>query len=119
MEIIAATLNNDPLSSKNISFEGKLIARVTSKAVTELIAKGLDGNLNTGWLELTLYRANTGEYICQRIHRDSRTNIKPQYEGTVCEDLNEVIRFFGSDWLARELFEEANIAIDQTSGKVN
>ena len=119
METIAATLDTDPLSSKNIFFEGKLIASVTSKAVAELIAKGLDGNPNTGWLELVLYRASTGEYICQRIHRDQRSNVKTQYEGEVCEDSGEVTRFFGDGWLARELFEEAGITVDQASSQVN
>ena len=119
MEIIAATLDSNPFSAKNIFFEGRLIAHVTSKAVTELIAKGSGIGHNTSWLELTLYRTNTGEFICQRIHRDSRTGAKPLYDGKVCEDSGKVIRFFGSDWLARELFEEAGITVDQTSGQVN
>lgn len=94
------------------AFKGKVIAHVSGESVCRMISKAT-GSVKKCWMELILYHANTGEYVCQRICRTVQESERDAYEGKVCSDHSEVIGFFGDNWLARELFEEAGINISE------
>ncbi|MDV6345191.1 hypothetical protein [Nitrosomonas sp. Is37] len=94
---------------RGVMFEGELIAHVSSLEVSRLVCKSMGMSNVTHWEELNLYRTKSGKFVCQRITRTQSPGKYDVYEGEICEDYNAVTKFFGDGWLAKELYEEADI----------
>jgi hypothetical protein len=92
---------------KDISFTGELIAEAETSPETARSAY----SVTTGrWVELRLYRTQGGKFICEQVGRTQWQGEHDRYSGAVCEDHAGVIEFFGNGWLAKELYEEAEIS---------
>lgn len=113
MEKITVERDDD----RNITFTGELIASASS---SDDRAMGSSYSGSTGrWQVLKLYKSKSGKFIAQRINRTRWQGERDTYEAAVCSSNDEIIEFFGSGWLAKELFDEAGIdaAIDLDSDK--
>lgn len=111
MEKITVERDDD----RNITFTGELIASASS---SDDRAMGSSYSGSTGrWQVLKLYKSKSGKFIAQRINRTRWQGERDTYEAAVCSSNEEIIEFFGSGWLAKELFDEAGIdaAIDLDS----
>ncbi|GEM_PF-1199208 len=63
------------------------------------------------WAELILYRTQGGKYVCEQIGRTERQGESDRRSAAVCEDHEGVIEFFGTGWLAKDLYAKAGIDI--------
>ena len=61
------------------------------------------------WTTLALYKTVGGKFICHQIGHTRWQGERTKYSGKVCNDVSEVIAFFGNRWLAKELYNEAGI----------
>jgi hypothetical protein len=61
------------------------------------------------WTELALYRTKGGRYVCEQIDYTRWQGEHTRYSGAVYDSTAEVIEFFGCGWLAKKLFERADI----------
>ena len=102
MEKFTVQRDNEP----NIIFCGELIA---SASTSDNNACGNYSGDVGRWTVLKLYRTASGKYICSRIGRTRWQGEHDRYSGAVCENVQEVIDFFGHRWLAKELYDEAGI----------
>ena len=92
---------------QNIKFRGELIASCSS---SDNNAAGSNYSGSTGrWTELRLYKTAGGKYICSSIGRTRWQGERDRFSGCVCETIDDVIAFFGNGWLAKDLYEEADI----------
>lgn len=91
----------------DIRFTGELIASATST----------DNNVDTGaysgsvgrWSELALYRTKGGKLICEQVGKTRWQGEHDRHSAAACDTEAEVIAFFGTGWLAKELYEKAGI----------
>jgi hypothetical protein len=100
---------------RNITFTGELIATASS---SDDRAMGSSYSGSTGrWQVLRLYKSKSGQFVAQRINRTRWQGERDTYEAAVCSSHEEIIEFFGSGWLAKDLLEEAGIdaAVDLDS----
>ena len=102
MEKIIIELNNEP----GIRFTGELLAQVSSS--TNQASSRYSGQPGR-WTELALYKTKGGKFVCHQIGHTSLQGEHDRYSGKVCETLDEVMAFFGHRWLAKELYNKANI----------
>lgn len=106
MEKITVERDND----RNLVFTGELIAKVSS---SDDRAMGSSYSGETGrWQILKLYKSKSGKFIAQRISRTRWQGERDTYTAKVCSNHDEIVEFFGSGWLAKELFEEADVNAD-------
>ncbi|MDR6820227.1 hypothetical protein J2X76_005424 [Neorhizobium sp. 2083] len=89
---------------RDIKFIGELLAEADN--IDSLVYS----NSGNSWTELRLYRMKGGKYVCQRVERNSWSNVQNEYEACVCEDVDRVVDFFGHGPLAKELFRAAEIS---------
>lgn len=61
------------------------------------------------WDELRLYRTKDGKYVCEEIGRAQLRGEDDRRSGTVCDDTDCVIEFFGHGWWANILYANAKI----------
>ena len=94
-------INND---APDIRFQGELIAEASSDSNVSW-SSGTGGR----WTELKLYRTAGGRYVAQSIGRTKRQGEHTRYSAKVCETAADVIAFFGHGWLAKELYDDADI----------
>lgn len=87
----------------DIRFEGEKLAEVQNSPY-----------FNSRCEKLELYRSKGGKYLCQRISIATLPGWNNEYEGRVCDTLEEVIKFFGYGDLAKRLYREAGIDTDET-----
>ena len=89
---------------KDLKFTGNEIASVTS---TPDMAMGRRyANEST---VLSLYKTQAGAMVCERatcLMEDGERDIQ---EAAACYSVDAVIKFFGTDWLAKELYDRAGI----------
>ncbi len=105
MAVILTENGNVPFGAV---FTGRLVAHVSGYHVARMIAVANGRDESTiQWIELNLYATDSGKFICQRV--SMQVGEIPTYEGKACDNKAEVIQFFGSGWLARELFVEAGL----------
>jgi hypothetical protein len=91
----------------SLSFTGELLAKVSS---SDNNASGSSYSGQAGrWQVLALYKTEGGKLICERIDRTCWQGERDSHAAKVCTDNNEVIDFFGHDWLAKDLYDEAGI----------
>lgn len=84
---------------KNLKFNGRIVAAVSSSP-----DRGR-------WVELNLYKTKSGSWVCEQIGHSSWQDEVTQHKAAVIpeDNLSEVFDFFGCGWLAKELYEEADI----------
>ncbi|MFK0572143.1 hypothetical protein [Endozoicomonas sp.] len=108
METITVRVDNQP----DIRFIGECLGSTSSSSNN---ASGSNYSGETGrWAELAVYKTKSGKYICEQIGRTQWQGEKDRFSGAVCETLADVQAFFGHRWLAKDLYNDAQIdsAID-------
>ncbi|MCO6433469.1 hypothetical protein [Nitrosomonas nitrosa] len=105
MAVILTENGNVPFGAV---FTGRLLAHVSGYHVARMIAvvNGRDES-SVQWDELNLYATDSGKYICQRV--TGQAGEQDIYQGEALDSEDEVIKFFGNGWLARELLIEASL----------
>ena len=97
----------------DLTFEGEVIAEATSHTQHN----------NLRWTELTLYRTTTNRYVVERIGRTRWEKETDSYEAFVTREethspsihrrrspaRDEIKKFLGYGWLAKELYDAAEI----------
>lgn len=101
-DTITLTRDNAP----DIRFEGDLIVSVRSSPNN---ASGSYSGSPGRWTTLRLYLSKGGRYVCHRIEHTIWEGDTDSYSATVCDTDEQVIKFFGHGWLAKELYEKAGI----------
>lgn len=91
---------------RDIKFTGEQIAAASS---SDNNASGSYSGSPGRWTELSLYRTQAGKYICEQIGRTCWEGEKDRFSAEVCETVDQVVEFFGHGWLAKELYEDADI----------
>lgn len=92
---------------KNLQFTGKNVASVASTA-DKSKGRWFSGYLNE-WTELSLYETAAGDFVCERITHIVFDGERDIHECIVCNSVDAVIGFFGTDWLAKELYTRVGI----------
>lgn len=95
---------------RDLKFVGEKIASVSSSSNNA--SSSYSGSTGR-WTELTLYRTKGGKYVCQQIGRTCWQGEKDRYSGLVCETADKVAEFFGHGWLAKELYEAAEMDVSE------
>jgi hypothetical protein len=91
---------------RSIKFTGEKIASVSSSANNARSDySGQRGRCAT----LNLYQTKGGKFVCERIDFTIWQGEKDRSRAKVCETEDEVVEFFGNDWLAKELYASADI----------
>lgn len=90
-----------------LEFTGVKIASVES---SDNNAVGSSYSGSTGrYQKLRLYKTRGGKFICEKIDITRWQGERNRHFAEVCATESEVISFFGQKWLAKEMYEEANI----------
>ena len=94
-------------NAPSLKFTGVCLASAKSSSNR---AMGSSYSGQTGrWCELALYKTRGGKFVCSQIGYTQWQGEKNRYSGAVCETEAEVIKFFGHGWLAKDLYETAEI----------
>lgn len=94
-------------NERALKFKGEILASAASSANQ---AMGSSYSGSTGrWKELTLYKTQAGKFICEQVECTQWQGERNRHKGAVCDSVEQVIEFFGSGWLAKELYESAGI----------
>lgn len=101
METFTLTVDYAP----DLRFSGELVASAESSPHD--VSNRYSGDCML-WEELALYKTKSGKFVCHRIVR-KMCNSPDHFYGAVCDNEDEVVEFFGDDWLAEELYDEAGI----------
>lgn len=101
------TVKND--NAPDLRFTGELMATASSRS-----------NDTTRWTELELYKTQTGKFVCSEIGYTQWQGERDHYKAKACNSVEEVTQFFGHGWLAKRLYERANLdtAIDLDAEEV-
>jgi hypothetical protein len=102
MEKFTLEIDNAP----KLRFTGELIAEAAS---SDDKASGSYSGQSGRWTELALYKTAGGKFVCHRIDNTCWQGESTHFIGKVCETPEEVKQFFGHEWLAKRLYEEAGI----------
>lgn len=89
---------------KDLRFTGKEIASVASAP-----DKSQGRRYTNELTELSLYQTKAGALVCGRVTHimlDGETDI---HAAAVCNSVDAVIEFFGTNWFAKELYDRAAI----------
>lgn len=106
MEKIIVKRDND----LDIEFIGESLGSATSSPNN---ARS-DYSGNTGrWTELNLYQTRSGKYVCEQIGYTQWQGEHTRYSAAICDSTDGVIDFFGTGWLAKEIYEDAGIEATQ------
>lgn len=94
---------NDP----DLRFDGELIATDCTSPDKNY---GSAWSGETGrWKEGAIYRTKACKYVGWLKNHTQWQGEFPVADAIVTDDLNKLIEFFGHDWLAKQLYEEAGI----------
>lgn len=61
------------------------------------------------WTALSLYRTDSGKYVCHRVERTQWQGERDTHTAAVCDSVDGVREFFGYSDLAKEIYHEAGI----------
>ncbi len=61
------------------------------------------------WSELRLYRSADGHYICEQVQSSHWRAVQQRHKVAICDSKAQIMAFFGKDWLANELYVDADI----------
>jgi hypothetical protein len=94
---------------KDLKFTGRMIASVASTS------DKTKGHWYSGyvaeWTGLSLHQTQAGAFVCGRVTHIVLDGERDAYEAAVCNSQDAVIEFFGTDWLAKKLYEQAEIEV--------
>lgn len=91
---------------RDLRFTGELIAEASSSANNvRSDYSGAPGR----WAELALYRTASGKLVAQEVGRTQWEGEHDRHSAWVCETEAEVIDALGTGWLAKMLYEAAEI----------
>lgn len=93
-------IEND--NQPDIKFIGALLGSVSS-------AEGERERGEGRWTVLNLYKTKGGKYVCQTVGHTQWEGEKTRHKAEVCETAEDVQKFFGYRWLAKELYLAAGI----------
>ncbi len=103
METITLKRDND----RDLRFKGELVASVASSPNN---AAGSNWSRQTGrWSELRLYKTASGKFVAGQVGRTQWQGEHDRYSAEVCDTEADIIAFFGTGWLAKDLYAEAGI----------
>jgi len=92
--------------ARDLVFTGELIASASSSPET---ARS-DYSGSTGrWTELRLFKTQAGKFVAASVGRTQWQGEHDRHSAAVCDTTEAVCEFFGSSWLAKELYAEAEI----------
>lgn len=101
---VSFTLRND--NAPDVHFLGKHLSTVSSsKDTAHPQYSGHTGR----WTELSLYQTTSGTWVCHQIGRTTWVKERDRYTACICKTEQEIIDFFGFGWLAKRLYQAANI----------
>lgn len=86
---------------RNVRFTGEKSAQVSSYQPT--------GSRQSRWVELTLYRTNKSQFVCQQIGVSLWKDEYDRYTVFVADDAKSLVDQVGTGWLAKKLYDEAGI----------
>jgi len=67
---------------------------------------------STGHSEkLGLYKTQSGKYVCEKVGYSQWQGQRTRYAACVCDTVLDVGHFFGYGWLAKDLYDDAEIEI--------
>jgi hypothetical protein len=92
----------------NLKFYGHLIGSANSRTN--------DGHSSIRWTVLALYKTQNGKYVCEQAGHSRMQGERKKSCACVCDTHEEVISFFGHEWLAKELYEECEIDASEMVG---
>jgi len=93
-------------NERDLQFTGVLIASASSSANNA--SSSYSGSTGR-WTELFLYKTKGGKFVCKSVGRTQWEGEHDRHKAEVCADVECVCDFFGSSWLAKELYENAGI----------
>jgi hypothetical protein len=94
-------------NDRAIKFKGEIVAHAKSSADQ---ASGSSYSGSSGrWKKLTLYKTVGGKFICESVDCTQWQGEHDRFRGAICDTKDQVIEFFGSNWLAKELYDSAGI----------
>lgn len=102
------TLERD--EQRPLKFTGELIASASSSADS---VRGNYSGSTGRWTELKLYRTQAGKYVCQEIGFSQWEGEHTRYQAHVADTHDQIVTFFGTGWLAKELYDDAEIDISE------
>lgn len=94
-------------NDRNIKFNGELLASAGS-SWNNAHGSSYSGSVGRR-TSLKLYKTSGGKFVCSRIEHTQWQGERNEFYGAVCKTIDEVIDFFGNCWIAKELYEEADI----------
>ncbi|MER2538702.1 MAG: hypothetical protein ABTQ26_05625 [Azonexus sp.] len=100
------TIVVERVDDRNIKFKGEVVASASSSG--NRVMHDFSGETGR-WKELTLYKTAGGKFVCEQIDRTIWRGDSDFSRGAVCDDVDDVISYFGDDWLANRLYENAGI----------
>ncbi len=102
--MVLFTIKRD--NAPDLKFTGELVAAASSSANNA--SSSYSGSVGR-WTELSLYRTKGGKFVCQSEGCTQWQGEHNRHAAAVCETPEAVCEFFGSSWLAKELYENAGI----------
>jgi len=90
----------------NLKFTGYVLGNVSSSANNA--SSNYSGSVGR-WRELTLYKTAGGKFICEDIGHTQWQGEHDRKRAAVCTTPEEVQKFFGHGWLAKDLYAEAEL----------
>ena len=100
METYTIQRDND----KDLKFTGEKIASATSTPDTAMGRRYFNEST-----VLSLYKKQAGAFVCERATCLMEADEMDIHEAAVCYSEDPVIELFGTDWLAKELYDRAEI----------
>lgn len=90
----------------SLKFTGKRIAR--SKNSNNISAGYMYSGSPHRWTEFYLYKTVEGQFVCYQIeHVQEHETLNKLFSYKFCQTEKEVMEFFGNEWLAKEIYCEA------------
>lgn len=83
-----------------IELEAELLATVSSKGVDDSAMR---------WTELALYKSSASTYACYQVGMTTQEGEENYYRVKIVHTIQEVVEEFGYGWLAKRLYEMAEI----------
>lgn len=80
-----------------------------AKLLAEVSSRGRAGCSDDRWTELRLWASRAGKLVAEQVGRSAIKGERDRCRAWVCHDHADVIRYLRRGWLARELYEAAEI----------
>ena len=103
---------SDKMTVRTIRRDNELNLRFTGYLVGSSSSHDpISGPNNTRWTELRIWRTKGGRLVCGECHLTQWQGESDTYNAIVCDTEKEVVNFFGTDEIAKSLYEAADIEV--------